>query len=292
MLAHERTRRAARHALLAYGDEGFEAMRAALADPKLPESIRWHLPKTLASFDPQPAASALLEHLPNEPDGMVRYRCIRALEGLVAAEPSLKLDSKRLMHAIDQTVARAYRYLDRRLTLEVGAVANPRRATRAHKLLERTLRDKEENAVDRLFRLLGLAYPLEDFVAIYRGIRSQHQKTRASCVELVENVLDQPLRAAVVGLVEDMPDADRLANAPPYHDPLGLAYERLLEQMLGSESEAIQDVTAFHVAELGIVKLRANIQRIIETSGPRADLVRAVSVLDGELREAATEATA
>ena len=49
-----------------------------------------------------------------------------------------------------------------------------------HALLAKVLLDKVDNARDRLFRVLGLAHPLEDFVQMYRGIVSGRRDARAS----------------------------------------------------------------------------------------------------------------
>ena len=58
-----------------------------------------------------------------------------------------------------------------------------------------------------LFRLLGLRHRGEDFEKIYRGLRSASAKVRASSRELLENLLEPPLREAVLALVDDVPDA-------------------------------------------------------------------------------------
>ena len=74
-----------------------------------------------------------------------------------------------------------------------------------------------ETARDALFLarlpLLGLRHRGEDFEKIYRGLRSASPKVRASSRELLANLLDPSLREAVVGIVDDVPDTERLAHA-------------------------------------------------------------------------------
>ncbi|HWM85969.1 MAG TPA: HEAT repeat domain-containing protein, partial [Kofleriaceae bacterium] len=263
--ADETTRQAASDSLAAYGEEGLVAVAAALADRDTPMQVRWQLPWIAMRFAPQEAASMLLGQLLAEWDGMVRYRTVRALEAIARSRPDVVLDAGALDGVIDGTVRRAYRYLDRRLCLQRGAERDPRRATEGHRLLCRLLADKQAHAVGRLFRLIGLAHPAEDFARIWRGLRSERRDVRDSGVELTEAVLRPPLRAAVVGLIDDTPDEARLAAAGPYHDPLVVDYEALLEQMLHSESESVRLLTVFHIGELELGRFRPHIEQLART---------------------------
>ena len=81
------------------------------------------------------------------------------------------------------------------------------------------LRGKEAHAVGRLFRILGLLHPGERFSAIHRGLSSRSAEIRSSSLELVENVLEPPVRGAVLGLVDSIPDDARRAQGRAYHAP-------------------------------------------------------------------------
>src|SRR5690606_33839204 len=143
-------------------------------------------------------------------EGMARYRIIRALESLVRRHPRLVLDRDILDSVIHDTISRAYRYLDRRLVLERGAAEDEHRRTPGHAVLVDMLRDKEQHAVDRLFRLFDLAHPRESFVSILRGLSSPDPTLRASSMELADNLVEPRWRAAVRGLVDDVADSERL----------------------------------------------------------------------------------
>jgi AAA family ATP:ADP antiporter len=280
-LGDEQTRSAARHALVGYGTSGFEAVLAALRDVTQPQTLRWELPRALSLFEPEPAARALLTLLTSEPEGMVRYRIIRALETLVARHPTVNLDRAALERVMSDTIGRAYRYLNELVTLEAGARSRQERQTPGYELLMFVLHDKQENARDRLFRLLGLAYPSADFARIRRGLRSPSADTRESSVELVGTLLEQPMRGAVLGLIEDMTDAERLAWSGPYYTPVRRSYEEMLEHMLTRESQGVQDFTAYHVGELGLSQLRPLIAAIAEADPARADVARTLAALEG-----------
>ncbi len=278
----EVTRRAATRALFECGEAAFAALILALADENRPALLRGRFPDAMSQFDPGRAASSLLARLPKESDGSVRYRILRALESITRKNPGLTLDRPTLVHAIEGTVSRAYRYLDRRLIVERGVKALPSRATPGQKVLVRVLRDKEQNAIERLFRLLTLAYPGEDFVQIYRGIRIGRKDTRASSMELIENALDEPLRRAVLGLVDDGDGAERLLASGRYHTPLGLDYVPLLEHILKSTSRSLQDVTVFHVGELQLQGFYDLVASLPRSGGPGCDITRTLALLTTE----------
>jgi HEAT repeat protein len=289
MLGHEITRPDAQQVLLDFGTEGFHALVKATEDTTLSQICRVRLPGTLARFDPDAASSVLLEWLTREKEGAVRYQILRALERLTRRVPTLTLDRELLDRTIDSTVSRAYRYLDRRIVLEKGAISEPARKTPGHAALVQLLRDKEANAIQRLFSMLGLAYRTDDFSEIYRGLVSARKDARATSMELVENILREPLRTAVLGLIDDLPDADRLAASDRYHTPLDLDYEGVLEVMLASTSTSVQDLTVFHIGELRLLRFRATISEL-PNDGSRTDIPRVLEILS-EVGHASREAS-
>jgi hypothetical protein len=255
-------------------------LAAVLADHGVPQALRWQVPRCIAAFGDQRAADVLLSSLPDEWDGMQRYQVIRALETLVRRQPTLRLDRHTLNLAIVGTVARAYRYLDRRLSLERGAIAVPARRTPGHELLARMLDDKRTHSVDRLLRLLALAHPRESFADIRIGLGSGGRDRRASGLELLGNLLRPPLRDAVVALVDDLADDDRLRAGADFHQPVELDYDGLLESMLASQSQAVQDLTAYHIGELQLTRFLDQLGTLAGVTGPeRIDVRRALERL-------------
>jgi AAA family ATP:ADP antiporter len=248
-LVDEPLRPLAEQLLAARGDQAFVELRARFESPDTDPRLRWRLPRAMSELNPKLSVKVLLAWLPGEKDGSVRYQMIRELERLLRRDPKLPVDKRALGAVLEETIGRAFRYLDRRLALLRGAAEDPRRKTPGHSLLVALLHDKERNARGRLFRLLGVLYPYEDFAQIQRGL-SGTPENRATSLELIENVLNQPFRSAVLALVDDGADEQRLAYAGSYHRPLELAYDSLLLQLTESGSEAVREVARFHVAEL------------------------------------------
>jgi AAA family ATP:ADP antiporter len=260
MLGLHEARREARLALRGYGARGVRFLEEALADQALPHEIRRHIPRSLTVFAGELAVPVLLKRLLEEPDGMVRFKALRALGRIATQQPEVAIEAGVLRQAAARTLEAAFRLVHWRLLLEQGARRVPSRATPGHELLATLFRDKEIHATERLFRLLALIFRGEDFKRIYRGLMSSKPKTRASSRELVENLLEPPLRDGVLALVDDEPDAERLARARPYYVPRLLAYEDLLATILEYPSETLRSIVAYHIGELGLVRLRPRLE--------------------------------
>jgi ATP:ADP antiporter, AAA family len=255
MLGVRQLRSEARATLVELGDMALSFLSGALADPERPVAIRRHIPRTLMRFDPQKAARALLDQLVAETDGSVRFKILRALGFLRSRNPGIELDRRVLDELVKATVSKIYQLIEWRVGLERGKLADPRRDTPTGELLARLLRDKEAHAIERLFRLLGLAYRSEDVATIYRGLRSGRPDVRASSRELVEHLLEQPLRAAVLGLIDDAPDLERLAQAGPFIERALPSYEQALIELLESAGRSLQSIAVYHIRELGLGEL-------------------------------------
>jgi hypothetical protein len=209
---------------------------------------------------------------------MVRYKILRGLGRLAAENPDIVVDPAVIAESTRLTLESVLRLVDWRLTLARGAAEDPRRATPGHTLHTTRLRDQEVPAVERLFRFLGLRHRGEDFEKIYRGLRSPSPKVRSSSRELLENLLDPSVRGAVLGVVDDVPDSERLAHGVAIYAPQALGYERLLFTLLDQQGETVRCLAAYHVGELGLTEFRERlesfqrapmglfVQRVIERS--------------------------
>jgi hypothetical protein len=260
MLAPHEVREAARGALVSFGPQALAFLDHALTDENLPHDIRRHLPRTMSRFPAEDAAPLLLRRLVTESDGMVRFKILRGLGRLVTGRPDVDLDERILREATSRTLEAAFRLVDWRLTLERGARERPERATPGHELLVSLLRDKEIHTRERVFRLLDLRLRGQDLERIYRGLSSHDAKVQASSRELLEALLQSPVREAVLALVNDVPDRLRMAEAQAFYRPQDLGYEPLLGQLLEEPGETLRCLAAYHVAELGLTDFRPRLE--------------------------------
>jgi len=253
MLDRHELRAAARSALVAIPG-ALEALDQALSTEQLPREIRVHLPRTISLFEPKAAAAVLLRHLRNAHDGVVRYKVIRALVKLRRANPQIEIDPTPLTRLAEDTLAHAEQLQrwgkalssgDAGAPVSLRSGADPLQA--AHHLLTDLVHDKELHATQRAFLLLELINgdPFDD---IWRGLRSKDPKAHASSLELLENVVQQPLRGRILELVGETlePVPGEAGATPP------LLYEDAIREILAQRSTTMRTLAEYRAIELGI----------------------------------------
>ncbi len=293
MLASRDVRPVARSALVAMGTAALTFLQRALSDVAMPHEIRSHVPRTISLFRPVEAARILLERLPLERDITVQLKILRALGRLRSDNPGLRLVAEPLQRATAETINEGFRLLDWRSSIEKGELAERGSTPPGKALLLGLLRDKERQAIERLFRLLGLQHGGEDFEKIHAGLRSDEAVARASSTELLEHTLPAPQRHAILGLTGDGDDRKRLALASPYYEASERDYEATLRTMLEEGSDSVKCLTAYHIAELGMERLRPNLERMKLQSDTVGEVVeRAIEMLTRRPHEVMSNAPA
>jgi AAA family ATP:ADP antiporter len=252
MLGQREVRNEARAALLEYGDEALVMLDAALNDANVPRTVRRHIPHTIIQFAPDQATFVLQKHLVQQSDGLVRFKSLRALGRIAADHPEVEIDDAVLGQATQRAIDDAVELLYWRINLSRGAAAQPQRTTTGHSLLVLLLRDKERQAIERLFRLLGLRFRDEDLRSIHRGLMNANPKVRAGSRELLENLLAPPLRNSVLGLVDDVADAHRLTILRPDLARAPIEYEALLKLLGEGRRQTLRSLARYHARELGL----------------------------------------
>jgi hypothetical protein len=193
----------------------------------------------------------------------VRYRILRGMNRL-AAFADAEFDPALLRRAVAASAEGVFRLLHWRSILERAGAERKVLATPGHGLLVQLLRDKEAQAVERLFRLLALQFRGEDFKGIYRGLRAGEARVRASSRELLENLLPATVRGPVLAIVDEGSDDSRLARAGELYVPVPLEYEEVLGLILDRGGESLRCVAAHHVGEMQLVALRPRLERLRE----------------------------
>ncbi len=250
MLNRHELRAVAREALVSIPG-ALSAIDQAMSTRKLPRDIRVHLPRTICLFDPVPAAEILLKHLHAEDDGAVRFKVIRGLVKLRRDHPEIELDPTPLMRMAEATLDHAEELrrwgaalatLDALAPVSLRTGADPLQA--AHHLLVDLVNDKEVHSTQRVFFLLELLNeaPFDD---IWRGLWSKDPNSRASSLELLENLVKPPLRERVLALVGEVAPGER-ASLP------ALSYEAAIREILAHHSSTMRVLAEYRAAEMGI----------------------------------------
>ncbi|HSG46834.1 MAG TPA: hypothetical protein VLA43_03350, partial [Longimicrobiales bacterium] len=162
----------------------------------------------------------------------------------------------------------------------------PALGTELHLILAALLRDKQDHALERIFRLLNLQTGSDEFERVYRGLHSPREATRAGSRELLEHLVLPQVRGPLLTLVDDL-YVDR--SVPPsdgWRTGAGAnrAHARLLEELLGCGMESVSSLAAAHAAELGFVELQAAVDGCAPLSAEHGAVLRRASLtLKGEV---------
>lgn len=247
MLAVRDIRDTARGALAAMGEGALPHLARAWADPQTPLAVRRHIPRTLMHFAGAAAAGMLLDRIAIEPDGMTRYKALRALGGMRSLDSSLPLDRPRLRAHAQETLDRSVELLAFRVAIEQCETTSP-----SAELLAALLREKQHRAMERLFRLLGLLDPEQDYELLYDGLRRDDPKARAASTEILANTLEGYLRETLLVMIDEIDDATKIARLRGHH--AGAGFRGRLEHMTRDRSEAVRLLAAHHRAELALTE--------------------------------------
>ncbi|HEY8041910.1 MAG TPA: hypothetical protein VIF15_19030 [Polyangiaceae bacterium] len=208
-------------ALAELGEPAMDALWSALRDARRERHLRVHLPFALAHFGTKRAADLLLENIESEKDGLVRYKSIRAL-GRLVADHDVRVERVRVERLARANLLEHFRILGLSVALEgqpEGGAADASRYTTG-RLLVGLLDDKLRQSVERAFRLLKIAHPVEDIHRVHVATLSRDQRARANAAEFLDALLtrgdQQALRQLFRLLVDDLSPAERAARAASF----------------------------------------------------------------------------
>ena len=250
LLDDREIREQVRISLLKRGDDALTVLDERLSDPDVPVAVARHIPRTLSRFANQRAVEILVRHLDREGSGMVRFKILLGLSAMLSINPELIPDRDAIRRAMEQSIRRGLQLLCWEAELIRGFAEDPSRKTTASELLLQFLSDKEDLAAERLFRLLYLMQPRENFRRIWTGLKAQNRRTRDHSQELLDNLLPADLGASVLALVETGSPMDRLKGASRALADRQLEYDLLLTEIADDQSTALRGFALYHSAEL------------------------------------------
>ncbi len=139
-------------------------------------------------------------------------------------------------------LARCGRLVTWHAALVRGLLEDRRRDTPEGAALRGLLEEELARELEQVVRMLSLRHPGADLRAIHRGLRSPDPVVRASCEELLSEVLPREDRRALLRLARA--DAlDEQLEAPPFEEALGA--------MIDARVEAVSAIAASYAARLG-----------------------------------------
>lgn len=283
LLDDRRIREEVRAALLERGESVLPALARALEAPDTPAAVRRHLPRTLSRFDSMEAVGILMHGLRHGPSGMIRYKILRGLQPLLEGPLGRSVDTTPLLEELEDTIDRTLHLLHREAEIARGQSERPDRATAGGRLLLDLLRDKRKLATSRIFLLLSLLYPNEDFRTIENGIRSDRPVAQASGTELLEHLLPRDLASTLLGILTPGSARDRLqAIGSTRSSGEKLDYLRTVDELGHDSSQAVRAFALYHSGELELERLREEDPRVgPDRTRVRSLRERALEIIEG-----------
>ncbi len=191
-LANRATASAAVEALAAYGAGVEPAIGPLLHDETTPAATRVQLAKVLARVGTAEAVKMLMRYLSVQDDSLRSTVC-HALARLKKNNPALAVDQPAVRHALEEELRRAY---DLHMTL-ADLTQEPHAA-----LLAEALAPRIEETMTRIFDLLTLIGSAEAIATVRRNMGSPDKATRATAVELLDNLVDRDTAKTLLPLME------------------------------------------------------------------------------------------
>ncbi|MBD3401852.1 hypothetical protein GF420_03075 [candidate division GN15 bacterium] len=195
-LADQRFRAAARRALTNYGETILGTLHDYLIDPTVEEAVRRQIPRVLAGIPVQESVDILASTL-DKVGARLKYYVVKGLNNLRVKNANLRFDVELVDQALLEET-RSYYEILQALYFHNGAPDDA-----GNRLLKRALQERLDANLERIFRILGLAYPPEDIYSAYLGIVSRKRTLRASAVEFLDNVLKGDLKKYLLPIVDE-----------------------------------------------------------------------------------------
>jgi len=187
-------------ALEKYGTKITGILSDYLGDSEENIKLRQAVASILAQVGNQEAVNFLIWELAKDLREM-DTELIDALDKIRSEKPEIEFSDKIIKKKIGQEIKSYYK-----LFIEFAGKKARDDETDMFRTMSLTLSKSMMN----VFKLLGLIYPYEDVAKAYQNIQAGTKDSVAYAVELLDNTLEKEIRQALLPLVEDLSQVERL----------------------------------------------------------------------------------
>ncbi|MBL8205114.1 MAG: HEAT repeat domain-containing protein [Blastocatellia bacterium] len=261
-LADRHTQVAAREALVHFGHRILGTLKDHLSDTSVPAELRNHIPRVLSRIGGQEAVEILLDCL-DQKDVALRYKILKALNRLRSSDATLKFDEHKILNPLFAELKQYYRYTQ--LLVAFNPTAPPMLETgpRRLDLLTTSVLERQDRAMERVFRFLGLLYSHNDIHQAFYGLRSPRPQNRANTVEFLDNLLNPALRKFILPLIDSKVTlGQRARKGRAFWKWKLLTREESLAELLSASNRWLCACAMSAASELEVNGLTALIQQL------------------------------
>jgi AAA family ATP:ADP antiporter len=260
-LADSNHRSAAIEALASYGSAILGSLRDCLLDRSVALIIRQSIPRVIGRMDDQQAVDTLCRVL-NQVETGLRFSVVRALSKLRARFERLRFSRPVVMTSLLEETRDYYR------CHQILHRTRSRQPTSPDQLLEKTLQEKLDRNLERIFRLLGLCYPPGDMYSAYQGITHTSTSQRASAMEFLDNLLRANEKKYLFPILDDLPLAATIRHG---RELFGLAIGSRVDalgQLISGDDSWLKACAIYASSSEGSPELRRSIEKVQDDSDP------------------------
>ncbi len=215
-----------RRALERSADRHVGLLTDTLLDGGTDFAVRRRIPRILISAPTQRALDGLVLGL-SDSRFEVRYQCSRAMDRILIAEPTLRVDAARIFQVVERELSVARPVWNGHRLLDQFESAD------AVMFLDEHLRDRASRSLEHVFSLLVTVLPREPLKAAFRAVHAEEPMLRGLALEYLTGVLPDTVRVRLW----DILDADETPGGAP------VTSHEALEELLRSQDGLLEQLS-------------------------------------------------
>jgi hypothetical protein len=242
---------------------GMQRLRSIISDQREPMAKRRQAIRILARTGDQNGVDFLFGIVTVEVDAILRQDAVRGMVRMRMQSGGLEFPTQPIRRQIGSEVANYQRIV------HVAQIyrQHHKGPVPADDALLALLRVLMEESIEQIFRLLMLLYRPEDIHLVYEQLRTTDGYVRADAIELLDNLIDAPMRTIIFPIL----DEDRFLSAleeraASLHEPT-TAY-RLLQGAIWDHNCWLSVTTLCAVGKLRLGTMRQELERASNNSTP------------------------
>jgi AAA family ATP:ADP antiporter len=246
--------------LTRFGNSIVGRLRDHLSDPAVPIEVRQQVPAILANVGTQLACNVLVECL-LDADSRLRLRIVSALNTIHSLHPELECDAEILEMLLAAEILghyRSYQILERLETM-----------LQSDELLAGPLSESMKQEVERIFRVLDVLYPHDNFSSAYVGLQSKSLIVRDNALEFLDNVLKSQFRKMLVPLLDSKVSIAERATIANRLVPARIENsEQAIAVLVSCNDPCLRSCGAYAVGIVGLKSLEHELNRCLDNPDP------------------------
>lgn len=245
--------------LASFGESCLDTYQQAFFDESTELAIREQIPGIFTYLAKQVSVDYLMEML-SEENPRLRYKVIKALNKLNRRRRSFDFDQEKISRAIKYECHVYFKLLSAKMVQRTDIPDN---------ILIIAIKEKMDQAKERLFRLVGLMHDQQDIYGSYLALRSNSDDARAASVEFIENVLSAGEQEYILPIIDTPDDEEKLEMGCDLFDDLIDDYEEGMLMLLEGDDVWLRACAIFSVSSRCPASLHKHVREAASDDQPQ-----------------------